>query len=55
MSGFGLSLWRVERNDEAAAVFERMLWLNPTDNQGIRFLLPQVRAGARWEERVRDQ
>lgn len=55
MSGFGLCLWRVERNDEAAAVFERMLWLNPTDNQGIRFLLPQVRAGERWEERVRDQ
>lgn len=55
MSGYGLCLWRVERNDEAAAVFERMLWLNPTDNQGVRFLLPQVRAGERWEEGVRDR
>ena len=27
-----------------------LLWLNPTDNQGIRFMLPQVCAGARWEE-----
>lgn len=30
--------------------FDRMLWLNPTDNQGIRFLLPQIRAGERWED-----
>jgi hypothetical protein len=27
-----------------------MLRPNPTDNQGIRFLLPEVRAGARWED-----
>ncbi len=24
--------------------FERMLWLNPTDNQGVRDVLPAVRA-----------
>ncbi len=48
MSGLGLCLWRVGRQDAAAALFERMLWLNPTDNQGIRFLLPQVRAGEPW-------
>ena len=55
MSGFGLCLWRVGRDAEAAALFERMLWLNPTDNQGIRFLLPQVRAGERWEDHHGDR
>jgi tetratricopeptide (TPR) repeat protein len=51
LHGWGLCLWRLDRHDEAAAVFERMLWLNPTDNQGIRFLLAEVRAGERWEDR----
>ncbi len=50
MHGFGLCLWRLDRLDEAAAVFDRMLWLNPTDNQGVRFLLPDVHAGERWED-----
>lgn len=48
--GFGLCLWRVGRKEEAATLFERMLWLNPTDNQGIRFVLPQIRAGEGWED-----
>jgi hypothetical protein len=51
LHGWGLCLWRLDRHDEAAAVFERMLWLNPTDNQGIRFLFAEVRAGERWEDR----
>ncbi len=55
MHGFGLCLWRLGRGDEAAAVFGRMLWLNPTDNQGVRFLLPQVRAGERWEDHHSDR
>lgn len=50
LHGFGLCLWRLGRDDEAAALFERMLWLNPTDNQGIRFMLPLIRAGERWDE-----
>jgi tetratricopeptide (TPR) repeat protein len=48
MHGYGLSLWRLERWDEAHRVFERMLWLNPTDNQGIRFLAPEVEARKAW-------
>jgi len=51
MQGLGLCLWRVGRADEAEAMFARMLWLNPSDNQGVRFLLPQIRAGERWEDR----
>jgi hypothetical protein len=31
-----------------------MLWLNPSDNQGVRFLVEDVRARKVWEEN-RDQ
>lgn len=51
MHGFGLCLWRLERFDEAERIFERMLWLNPTDNQGVRFLIDDVRAKTAWEDR----
>jgi len=51
--GYGLCLWRLERFAEAASVFERILWLNPSDNQGARFVIDTVRARQRWtpEER----
>jgi len=48
LQGYGLSLWRLKRFAEAALVFERMLWLNPPDNQGVRFLIDAVRAGNPW-------
>jgi len=50
MQGYGLCLWRLGRRDEAARVFDRMLSMNPGDNQGIRFLLPAVRDGRPWED-----
>jgi len=50
MHGFGLCQWRLGREEDAATLFERMLWLNPGDNQGIRFLLPQIRAGEPWKD-----
>ncbi len=50
MYGYGLCLWRLGRFDEAERVFDRMLWLNPSDNQGVRFLIEGVRAGRSWEE-----
>ncbi len=50
MKGYGLCLWRLGRFDEAERVFEKMLWLNPPDNQGVRFLLEDVRARKAWEE-----
>jgi len=43
MHGYGLCLSRLGRHKEAKEVFVRMLWLNPTDNQGVRFLLGKVR------------
>lgn len=50
MHGYGLCLWRLRRYDEAGRVFEKMLWLNPSDNQGVRFLVEEVRAGKAWEQ-----
>ncbi len=51
MHGYGLCLWRLERFEEAERVFDRMLWLNPSDNQGVRFLIDEVRARTAWKDR----
>jgi len=48
--GYGLCLWRLGRFDEAGRVFDRMLWLNPSDNQGVRFVIDHVSARKAWEE-----
>jgi tetratricopeptide (TPR) repeat protein len=48
--GYGLCLWRLGRFDEAIGVFDRMLWMNPSDNQGVRFLIDEVRAKTAWED-----
>ena len=49
MHGFALGLWRLGRFVEAAQFLERMLWLNPSDNQGARFEIGDVRRKLRWE------
>lgn len=48
LQGYGLCLWRLREFREAERVFERMLWLNPSDNQGVRFLIDDVRKKRRW-------
>ena len=50
LDGLGVALWRLGRIDEARAVFVRMLWLNPGDNQGARFLLGDLDAGKTYLE-----
>lgn len=55
LHGYGLCLWRLGRFDKAGRVFERMLWLNPSDNQGVRFLRQDVGAGKAWEENRGDR
>lgn len=50
LHGMGISWWRLGDRDQAAALFRRMLWLNPSDNQGARFNLAAVEAGKTWEE-----
>jgi hypothetical protein len=51
MDGFGRCLWRLGRFSDACQIFERMLWLNPSDNQGVRFLIDDVRMKRAWEDR----
>jgi hypothetical protein len=51
MHGYGLCLWRLGRFDAAEHIFEKMLWLNPSDNQGVRFLINEVKAKTAWEDR----
>jgi len=50
LQGYGLCLWRFGRLRDAEKVFTRMLWLNPTDNQGARFNLSEVKEGKIWQE-----
>ena len=50
MHGFGLCLWRLGRFAEALHVFDEMLWLNPSDNQGVRFVIRDERARNAWKE-----
>ena len=50
MHAYGLCLRRLGRFREAAKVLEQMLWLNPMDNQGARFLLGPVGAWRTWED-----
>ncbi|MEQ9079584.1 MAG: tetratricopeptide repeat protein [Sandaracinaceae bacterium] len=50
LSGYGQALWKLGQEEEAEAVFERMLALNPPDNLGIQELLFAVRDRVAWEE-----
>jgi hypothetical protein len=50
LHGYGLCMWRFGRLREAEKVFTRMLWLNPTDNQGVRSELADVKEGEAWHE-----
>jgi len=50
LHGYGLCLWRFGRPRDAEKVFTRMLWLDPTDNQGARFNLSDVKEGKAWHE-----
>ena len=55
LHGYGLCLWRLKRFAEAERVFNRMLWLNSSDNPGVRFLIDPVRAKSSWEERPEER
>jgi tetratricopeptide (TPR) repeat protein len=52
--GFGLALERDRRHLEAIDVYQQILALNPDDNQGIRYLLPNLylEAGAPQKARA---
>jgi tetratricopeptide (TPR) repeat protein len=42
LHGLGLTLWRQGRLEDAISIFERMLKLNPNDNQGVRYLMGPI-------------
>jgi hypothetical protein len=48
--GLGLSFWKLGNFEEALAAFTRLLWLNPSDNQGARFNLADAEAGHPWTD-----
>lgn len=50
LQGYALCVWRRGDLLEAEQLFERILALNPPDNQGMRFCWQDVRAGRSWEE-----
>ncbi len=51
--GAGLCAWRLGDRRGAKAIFEKMLWLNPCDNQGARFNLAALGDDKTWEEMER--
>ncbi len=55
LHGKGLCLWRLDRTREARQMFAQMLRLNRNDNQGVRFLIPDLDAGLTWEESMARQ
>jgi len=55
LHGVGLCAWRCSNTREAATVFRKMLWLNPSDNRGARFNLAAVQAGKTREEMEGDE
>jgi hypothetical protein len=53
LHGYGLSLWRLSRFEEAERLFERVLWLDPSDALGERFNLFSVKAREAYTEERR--
>lgn len=48
LHGVALCAWRLRDFRAALIAFERLLWLNPDDNQGARFGLAEAREGRKW-------
>jgi len=50
LHGYALCLWRLGQRPQAEQVFDRILSLNPPDNQGVRFCRQQLRTGKSWND-----
>ncbi len=46
----GLCYWKMKDFEKALEVFRKILILNPMDNQGARFLIPDIENKITWEE-----
>gem|GEM_PF-2284389 len=49
LHGLGLCFYRQKMPNEALLIFSKMIWLNPSDNQGARFLVKALIEGISWE------
>jgi len=52
LHGLGITLYRQRNVVDAMAIFQKMIWLNPRDNQGARFLIDSLIKGVKWEDCV---
>ncbi len=50
LHGLGLCYYRQKKPTDALSTFTKMLWLNPSDNQGARFLVNDLVSGLSWEK-----
>ncbi len=50
LHGKALCLWRLGDHEQAAQIFQDMLWLNPSDNQGARNNLARCLRGDDWSD-----
>lgn len=55
LHGLGLCRWAAGDLESARRIFERILWLSPGDNQGVRFCLSAVVAGTGYAERAKER
>jgi len=58
LHGLGLCYYRQKKPTEALMIFSKMIWFNPSDNQGARFLVKALVDGVSWasfQEQETDQ
>ncbi|MFJ9580678.1 tetratricopeptide repeat protein [Streptomyces sp. NPDC101191] len=53
--GLAHTLWRLGRHNAAERTLLSLLYINPLDNYGARYLLPLVRSGQRWTADLGDK
>jgi hypothetical protein len=50
LHGLGITYYRQRKVIDALPIFEKMIWLNPRDNQGARFLINSMINGVEWKD-----
>lgn len=53
--GYGECLYRLQENEDARKVFEKLLWLNPDDHQGVRALIAAIDAASSWSDLKKEE
>lgn len=55
LHGLGLCWWQKGQADKAWQVFQQLLQYNPTDSQGVRFILYALQRGLNYEQYQREE